>query len=227
MEVVGFAGRIASNEATAELMPYVIQSVFTLIPPSLFAASIYMTLGRIMRGLGPAGEACSIIKVSWLTKVFVIGDVFAFLIQSGGAGFMAAGDDPTMGEIIVIVGLVVQIIFFGLFVTASVIFQLRYRKSGTHSLPYGDFGWRGMLMMLYATSALILARCLFRIIEYAMGADAYLLKNEWTLYVFDALLMAITMGIFYHWYPSQIPRIKGRQDPEHVALTSQGSSKQV
>lgn len=177
-----------------------------------------------MRGLGPAGESCSIIKVSRLTKTFVIGDVFAFLIQSGGAGFMAAGDDPKMGEIIVIVGLVVQIIFFGLFVTAAVIFQLRYNRKTVRELPHGDFGWRGMLMMLYSTSALILARCLFRIIEYAMGSEAYLLKNEWTLYVFDALLMAITMGIFYHWYPSQIPRVKSRPDSEHIALNSQRSA---
>lgn len=101
-------------------MPYVIQSIFTLIPPSLFAASIYMTLGRIMRGLGPKGEMCSIIKIRWLTTIFVVGDVFAFLIQASGAGMMAAGDDPSLGENAVIGGLLIQIIFFGLFVVAAI-----------------------------------------------------------------------------------------------------------
>ncbi|RSL57732.1 hypothetical protein CEP54_008087 [Fusarium duplospermum] len=186
-------------------------SLFLLIPPSLFAASIYMTLGRIMRGLGPKGEMCSIIRVKWLTTTFVVGDVFSFLIQSSGAGMMAAGNDPKLGENIVVGGLVIQILFFSLFVAASVVFHLRYRRNSANwpgAQPADNFDWKKMMLMLYSTSALILIRCLFRIIEYVMGADAYPLKNEWTLYVFDAVLMAITMAIFYIWYPSQIQKFR-------------------
>lgn len=196
-------------------MPYVIQSVFLLVPPSLFAASIYMVLGRIMRALGPAGESCSIIKVRWLTTIFVIGDVFAFLVQASGAGLMAAGDDPKIGENIVVAGLIIQILFFGLFVAAAVLFQVRYLRylsvsdslSSTQSLA--RFPWNKMMTMLYAVSALILVRCIFRIIEYITGSDAYLLTHEWTLYVFDSVLMAATMAIFYVRYPSGIPLSKG------------------
>ncbi|KAL0941460.1 RTA1 domain-containing protein [Colletotrichum truncatum] len=224
MEVIGFIGRIAANNATDQLMPYIIQSVFLLIPPSLFAASIYMTLGRIISGLGSKAELCSIIRVKWLTKLFVIGDVFSFLIQSTGAGLMAAGNDPKMGENIVVGGLFIQILFFGLFVAAALIFHLRYRKRSAHRRTMdstgivGTFDWEGMMMMLYATSALILVRCIFRIIEYVMGADAYPLKNEWTLYVFDAVLMVATMGIFYIWYPSQIQEFQAMRDTEVVSL---------
>lgn len=64
------------------------------------------------------------------------------------------------------------------------------------------------MVMLYATSALILIRCIFRIIEYAMGSEGYLLAHEWPLYIFDALLMVATMAIFYVWYPSQIQQVK-------------------
>jgi hypothetical protein len=51
-----------------------------------------------MRGLGLAGESCSIIRVRWLSTIFVVGDVFSFLVQSGNAGFMAAGSNSKMGE---------------------------------------------------------------------------------------------------------------------------------
>ncbi|RBQ94622.1 hypothetical protein VDGD_20309 [Verticillium dahliae] len=47
------------------------------------------------------------------------------------------------------------------------------------------------MMMLYATSALILVRCTFRIIDYIMGPEGYLLSNEWPLFVFDLTLMAL------------------------------------
>ncbi|EEU43598.1 uncharacterized protein NECHADRAFT_45160 [Fusarium vanettenii 77-13-4] len=227
MEVVGFIGRIAAHNGTDQLMPYIIQSVFLLIPPSLFAASIYMTLGRIIRGLGSKGEMCSIIKVKWLTTTFVVGDVFSFLIQSTGAGMMAAGDDPKLGENIVVGGLFIQIIFFGLFVGASVIFHLRYRRNSMNwpgTRTEGSFDWQKMMMMLYATSALILIRCVFRIIEYVMGHDAYPLKNEWTLYVFDAVLMAMTMAIFYVWYPSQIQQFQPLGQTEAVSLAYGGNS---
>lgn len=217
MEVIGYIGRAVASNATDELGPYIIQSVLLLVPPSLFAASIYMTLGRIIRGLGPAAEASSIIRVSWLTKIFVTGDVFAFLIQGTGAGMTASGTSMAeMGEHVVVGGLVVQIVFFGLFVAAAVVFQLRFRRVDG---PSTQMPWRGMVNMLYGVSALILARCIFRIIEYVMGVDAYLLSNEWTLYVFDGLLMVAVMVIFYWWYPSEIGRHgKSRDDNDSLAL---------
>ncbi len=65
------------------MKPYVGQSVLILLGPALFAASIYMLLGRIIRVLN-AG-AISPIRPTWLTKIFVTGDVLSFLLQSGGA----------------------------------------------------------------------------------------------------------------------------------------------
>lgn len=62
--------------------PYIIQSILLLLGPALFAASIYMVLGRLI-ALLEAGHL-SMIRPNWLTKVFVAGDVLSFLAQSGG-----------------------------------------------------------------------------------------------------------------------------------------------
>jgi hypothetical protein len=53
-----------------------------LVAPPLFAASIYMTLGRIIVKLD--AEEMSLVPVRFLTKIFVIGDVISFLLQCGG-----------------------------------------------------------------------------------------------------------------------------------------------
>lgn len=53
-----------------------------LVAPPLFAASIYMTLGRVVIKLG--AEDQSIVPVRFLTKTFVAGDVISFLMQCGG-----------------------------------------------------------------------------------------------------------------------------------------------
>jgi hypothetical protein len=60
------------------------------------------------------------------------------------------------------------------------------------------------MAMLYAVSAFIMVRSVFRVIEYVMGTDGYLLRHEWSLYVFDALLMLVTVGVFAWWYPGQL-----------------------
>ncbi|EEY19816.1 RTA1 [Verticillium alfalfae VaMs.102] len=209
VEVIGCAGRIISRNATDELLPYIIQSIFLLIPPSLFAASIYMVLGRIIRGLGPLAEAYSIIRVKWLTTLFVVGDVFAFLVQGGGAGLMASVDTRDMGNKIVIAGLT-----GGFSMLNSSITQLQ-------STP--PFDWQALIMMLYATSVLILFRCIFRIIEYIMGPNAYLLVNEWPLYVFDLTLMVITMGIFLVWYPSMIKSFSDNSEPRDIEMVTENT----
>jgi hypothetical protein len=59
-----------------------VQSLLLLLAPALFAASIYMVLGRII--LLTDGEAHSLIRARWLTKLFVMGDVLSFLGQSAG-----------------------------------------------------------------------------------------------------------------------------------------------
>jgi hypothetical protein len=84
VETVGYIGRAISAQQSPnwKIGPYIIQSVLTLVAPALFAASIYMELGRIIRLVH--GEHLSIVRVSWMTKFFVFGDVFSFLLQSTG-----------------------------------------------------------------------------------------------------------------------------------------------
>jgi hypothetical protein len=68
--------------------PYIVQSLTLLLAPTLFAASIYMILARIV--LLTDGEEHSVIKVKWLTPTFVTGDVLSFLAQSGGRSHLCS-----------------------------------------------------------------------------------------------------------------------------------------
>lgn len=84
-EVIGYIGRVLNtNEEPGcwTMGPYIMQSVLILIAPALFAASIYMILGRII--LLTEGEHHSLIRRKWLTKIFVFGDVASFMLQSSG-----------------------------------------------------------------------------------------------------------------------------------------------
>lgn len=84
VEALGYLARYASAEEAPNFTtkPYIAQSLMLLLAPAFFAASIYMILGRIIRLLN--GASCSLVRPSWLTKIFVTGDVLSFFIQSGG-----------------------------------------------------------------------------------------------------------------------------------------------
>ncbi len=178
------------------------QNVFILLGPALFAASIYMCLSRIIRGV--RGDHHSLVRPSWLTKIFVTGDVLSFVVQGGAAGLMVSGNNMKAGENMVIGGLMIQIIMFGLFALTAVLFQRRITKNPTPESSSSTLPWKKSMRMLYIVSALIMVRSIFRVVEYAMGNDGYLLKNEWTLYIFDALLMFAVMVVYYFRYPTWI-----------------------
>ena len=69
-EAVGYIGRIlGAIEAPGpySLAPYLISAVLILIAPTLFAASIYMELGRVVEMV--KGEDVLVMRRKWLTKV--------------------------------------------------------------------------------------------------------------------------------------------------------------
>ncbi|KFA74446.1 hypothetical protein S40288_08918 [Stachybotrys chartarum IBT 40288] len=219
LEVAGYAARAVSENRTEQLMPFVIQSTFILVAPALFAASVYMSLGRIIRSIN--AESLSVIPVRWLTMIFVCGDVVSFVVQASGAGVMVTADSMEMGENIILGGLFVQIIIFGLFAVTAAIFHVRVRRHRMSAVLEHDAHWEKLMTMLYAVSVLIMVRSVFRVIEYIMGHDGYLLANEWTLYVFDALLMFGVVVMFAWRFPGNLRPAK-LDTEEGVVIQQEG-----
>ncbi|KAE8369930.1 RTA1 like protein-domain-containing protein [Aspergillus caelatus] len=197
---VGYVFRAASAKDKTAMGPYIGQSVCILLPPSLYAATIYMIYGRIV--LFARTPGLSIISPHKVTKTFVIGDVIAFLMQATGGGMMAISSMSSLGQKVTIVGLFVQLLFFGGFFSLSVVFHQRIQKLKrvrVLSMPYGP-----LLYVLFGVSLLIILRCLFRIIEFCQGNDGYLASHEVFMYVFDTLPMFVVQTVFHFLYPANV-----------------------
>ncbi|KAJ5488974.1 hypothetical protein N7539_003864 [Penicillium diatomitis] len=199
---------MAHNNLTS-MGPYILQSIFILLAPSLFAASVYMVLGRLIRYVG--GEHLSVIRVSRLTKTFVWCDVLSFLIQANSSGLSVMGYE-TASKIAVVAGLIIQLLSFGAFWVSAVVFERRIRRSPTPKSLLPGNTWKTSMNMLYAVSTLIIIRSIFRIFEYVLGNNGYPLQHEWTSYIFDAVPMVAVMTIYLVWYPSHISLTGGPED---------------
>ena len=213
VEVIGFGARVSCTYETANLILYILQSVFVLLGPVLFAASVYMVLARLICSVG--AEKYSLIRINWVTRTFVIADVVSFLVQSQGSGLMGMDGIKNIAKGIVIAGLMIQIFMFGFFIVISMVFEKRMKRAPTSDVPYTHH-----LHPLYAVSWLIMVRSVFRVIEYGLGQKGYLLANEWPLFVFDAVPMVCVMIIWAVWHPGTI-----RQDIAGTELSNMGSNR--
>ncbi|KAJ5499764.1 hypothetical protein N7453_008815 [Penicillium expansum] len=175
VQIIGYIGRCMAHSNTTTMGPYIVANMFILLSPTLFAATIYMTLGRVIRRV--RGEHLSPIRVSRLTKTFVWFDVLSFVVQGNSSSLSVLGY-PQWGKVCVIAA-------------PSSLTHPECLKPG---VP-----WQRAMHMLYGVSALILLRSIFRIIEYVMDNDGYPLKHEWTF-----LPMVAVMTIFFIWYPDQM-----------------------
>ncbi|KAJ5747173.1 uncharacterized protein N7511_008869 [Penicillium nucicola] len=217
-EFIGYAARAACTNKTGKLMPYIIQSIFVLLAPTLFAAAVYMVLARIIYSVN--GQKHSPIRITLVTKIFVTCDIVTFFIQGGGGGMMAQSGLAKMGQWIILAGLVLQIATFVLFLVTAIVFERRITRSPTPAVVQGHVPWKKHLYSLYAVSAMILVRSVFRVIEYGLGNDGYLLGHEWPTYILDAVPMFIAMVCFAVWYPSELQPFLVRGDVEEVTSDS-------
>jgi hypothetical protein len=216
----GYGLRFYSAQDPNELYPYVAQSLFIILPPSLYAATIYMIYGRMVIFVN--AEEASVIKPTRVTKIFVIGDVLAFFMQAGGGGMMAKADKAEMGKNVMLAGLFVQLLFFGFFVIISLIFYFRMRSSPARfSIPqYGRFGWPALFKLLACAAVIIIARCVFRVIEFSQGHDGYLVSHEVFIYLCDTLPMFLVQVLFHVVRADKVfgTRVGKKLDSEIIGL---------
>jgi hypothetical protein len=200
----GYIFRFISAKSPNELIFYIIQSMFIILPPSLYAASIYMIYGRIV--LFVNAPASSIINPLKVTKIFVCGDVLAFLLQSSGGGMMAISGLAGLGQKIVVVGLLVQLAFFGFFLYIAKTFGRRMAKSpAQYTIPkYRKHTWRSLLKLLFCAAVIIILRCLYRVVEFAQGQKGYLMEHEVFMYLTDTAPMFVVQIMFHFIYAGDV-----------------------
>lgn len=186
-------------------MPYIFQGIFLLLPPTLFAATIYMCLGRIIHLVDAAH--LSPVRPTKITKIFVSADVATLILQCGSSGLSAMTSDPIYPKIaqaMVLTGLALQLLAFSLFFTVIIVFHRRIKARPTTRSYAVDASWKQKMYMLYGVSCLIIIRSIYRIAEYGTGMDGYLMTHEWSLFVFDTVLMAIATALFLWRYPNNL-----------------------
>lgn len=106
------------------------------------------------------------------------------------------------GKNLILLGLYLQLVFFGLFLVTGGIFHVRMARSPT--LVSLQNNWAKYMYTLYAAGALVLVRSVFRVIEFKEDNSGPITTHEFYLYIFDAVLMLGVLVLFNLIHPGQI-----------------------
>ena len=199
--MAGYISRIVCQYNLENLNAYIAMTLFLLLAPIFYAISMYSLLGKIIQYI----EANQLIPIrpTRITCIFVIGDIISLIMQSTGGAILASGNDgdSNKGTAIVLIGLVIQLIFFVFFIILMGVFHYKTRD---WEVKLTQNNWKRLLKTLEAASVLILVRSIYRIVEYAQGYDGYLISHEVYLYTLDALLMLLVQFLFNFVHPGSV-----------------------
>ena len=126
--------------------------------------------------------------------------------------------DQNMGNDVALAGLGIQVVFFGLFIVTTIVFHTRINKQPTSASLGATTPWRRLIWVLYISSALIMIRSVFRMVEFGMGNSGVLQRNEGYLFGMDGALMFLVCAAQLWCHPGQVVQgyktVEGRADAE-------------
>ncbi|CZT21713.1 related to RTM1 protein [Ramularia collo-cygni] len=202
METFGYYGRFWLSQEPGNFKAYVLYDLLVLPAPIFLAATLYMSLSRIIQILD--ADELSPIRPKLMSKLFVIFDVLCFLVQISGIGMgvTTSLNIQRIGGKVVIIGLVLQILVFVVFIWMAVLFLQRCKaQSGSNTLR-----WKRYIGTLLVASGCIMVRNIVRGIEHAQGSDGTVTSKEVFIYMFDALPIFATVFLFAVFQPGRLQR---------------------
>ncbi|GAA5989630.1 hypothetical protein JCM5350_003201 [Sporobolomyces pararoseus] len=190
-------------------------TVLPLLAPCAFLAINYMLLTRVAKAL--KAQAALFIRVGFVVHLFIWSDIVSFVSLLAGEVMVAiGGTESAIGHAIAIGGLVLQVVSYSLFCTLLISFRKQVPRMFPHiEEQVNRFSWRSfrfwsnqpitdyqfLLTLMGITSIGILIRCVFRVIEFAVGFTGYIATHEVFFYLFDALPLLLSMSLYSIFWP--------------------------
>jgi hypothetical protein len=130
-----------------------------------------------------------------------------------------------VGQYVILGGLFIQILAFGMFMIVTLVFLIRVRKDPTPISSSPSLSWKKHLYVLIAASCLIMVRSIVRVVEYAQGNSGFILSHEVFLYIFDGSLVFVCLAIFNLVHPSELIKrgLKGTIESEEMGEVALGN----
>ncbi|KAF8714456.1 RTA1 like protein, partial [Rhizoctonia solani] len=202
---IGLFMRLPFGSNPDRLSLYIIMNMFTVLSPCAFIATVYMLLGRLALHLD--ADEYLLVKAGIITKLFLTSDIVTLLIQAAGGGMAAMQSLKDVGKKIFLIGLIVQLISFTLYMVVYAVFlyRMKVNRPGECRMPSNKAEffthWTTLAGSLVVSCIGIFIRSIFRTIENSQGFDGHLATTEVYFYVLDTLPLFLAILVFVLTWP--------------------------
>ncbi|KAJ7924061.1 RTA1 like protein-domain-containing protein [Mycena leptocephala] len=196
---------------------FIAMNEVTLLSPCFFFIVTYVLFSRLVSTFDQeVTQRCLPVRASRITPIFV-GTTFLFAaVEAAGVALTAVKGSTTqnIGNKVALLAIGFQFFFIELFMLVLFIFRHRMRRDFPllwHSKDAPRFtiwgrtpiAWQTVFYILAVTSTVLLLRSVYRIVEFSLGQNGYLIQHEVFLYCFDALPLWLAMSIYCIVWPTR------------------------
>lgn len=130
----GYGIRIASIRDTSSILLYAVSSCLIVVSPIFVCAILYLLVANLIRECLPHWQQVFLgVSSRWIGRIFVTSDILFFITRGSGSAIAASsnwtGSGKTVGTNILLIGLMLQVITFSLFLILTWRFVSRVKKS--------------------------------------------------------------------------------------------------
>ena len=194
-EIIGYSFRLAMVHKP-QYGIYVGMQCLLIIPPSFLALVEYITLGKVVKLAQESNPNIStFLKPKLIQWCYFVAEIGSLSLQGAGAGLSVSqkgvNDTAATGKTLLLVGLA--------FLVAIIICFLLNALFVSVKKEYGVWQNRHLtrlFIVLYTSTALLLIRNVFRLVEFASGFYGDIAVKEKYFYGFDGLMVVLIMFIF-------------------------------
>ncbi|OAL01668.1 hypothetical protein IQ06DRAFT_375945 [Phaeosphaeriaceae sp. SRC1lsM3a] len=200
--VSGFAVRLAGAYHTDNLAYLIASTVLIMSGPPVYALINYFILGRILYYIPYLAP----LHPGRVATTFVGLDAVCEILIGNGAWRMANSTmtdaQRQVGANMVTASLSLQAALFGAFGLLSAMFHRRASAAGVLTKDL-----RTVLVVMYVSATIVTIRCIYRLVEFIMGWDSEIYKNEVYFWIFEACIMFINTALLNTFHPGKrLPR---------------------
>jgi hypothetical protein len=192
------------------------QNLLLFSMPPVLAATIYMSLGRLILALD--AREYSLINPRWLTVIFVTIDVVCILTQLTGASLPVThiANAESLSKNLLMAGLIAQLVALLFFVTVCLKVHLQLSKRPIAIAASNPaLRWQKYFMAIEAATVILLVRTIVRTAEFVQGTTGFVASHEVFIYLFDAVLILSVMLLLLAVHPGALVQ-QLKRDGERV-----------
>ncbi|KAJ1719893.1 hypothetical protein LPJ53_005414 [Coemansia erecta] len=200
-EAVGYGFRTLCIYQTTKLS-FTLMTLFLLLPPNLLALTNYKTLGATIQQsplMQTTDSPLILRRPRLITWSFAMSDAVSFLLQAAGVAISTQDGKRELAKHTVLVGLVVQLVFFAGFLALAVGVVRSWRLGIVRRGPR-DRSDRSARLRLFtviiATTGLLYVRSAYRVAEFVGGYGSWVYRTEWMFYVCDAAMVLASFVVY-------------------------------